>query len=240
MLGFILLLIVAQVVICDSHTQELACRKYDIRALDFWRNGGEIGYINIRGNSGEYHHVFREINSAGEVWLHFGRQGQVDWNYINSISNLSPIILLQQRHIDAISDFHILDYAIDTDVDFYLQADDSINPSLLKVSRISDPATMFEIKMDRGGNHAHLTFAPGYFDRIRCTGASNSNTCGQLNKPPKDQNTDPIIIWEANFRPTDTDLGATAINSNGVYWHRNKFTWNGTKYIVKIKIEDQK
>ncbi|CAH1802435.1 unnamed protein product [Owenia fusiformis] len=209
---FIVMLFVAQAIVADSKL---------------------LKWTNMRGNSGACHHVLREVNIAGEVWLHFGRRGQ-NWNYIDSISYVCPINLLQQRHISAMADFDIFDYAIESDLQFRLQADDSTNPSFLKVSSVDSPCSMDVIEMGYGSDHTNLSFTPNTFDRIRCVG-NNGNKCGLLNKPPRDGDTSPIFIWQVCFKPTSIPDGASA---SGGQWARNKFTWAGTKYVVKIKIED--
>ncbi len=169
--------------------------------------------------------VTLQINQS--YFFHFGVDGATDWTMVNEDELVKNISVISDQKLTMFFNLIFYDIIFDSDLTCSMQADDSVNPSILTVVEI-DTQTEKEMIINNGRDNTVLILTATK-DRIKCisTTTVNSYSCGKRNLPKKDQASNQLLLKKALFQPRGPGSYAT-----GKLWSRNKYTWSGTKHMV--------
>ncbi len=98
------------------------------------------------------------MDTLGGGWTRFGKGNMSSvWNYQDEDAAETTIDVIPKSDISKMQNMHFTEFKILTDVDFWLQADDSRNPSsLIFLDLTLDSQDLMQI--DGIADHTHLIF----------------------------------------------------------------------------------
>ncbi|XP_071808542.1 echinolectin 1-like [Asterias amurensis] len=175
--------------------------------------------------------VYCLMDEFGGGWTRFGKGGmESTWNYRDEDETEINLDLISPQDIKMIkvSDFNT--FKIFTDVEFYLQAEDSSNPSTL-IALTLPSLEPKSISIGQGRDHTHLELTEEG-DRLACrSGTAILTRCGEGNLPPIDKPSKPLVLISVFFGPRAVGQGADGTHG----WARNRYTWSGSYYYLLAK-----
>ena len=98
------------------------------------------------------------MESFGGGWTRFGKGNMSSlWNYVDEDEQTTTIDVISDSDILKMKKLHFTEFRILTDVQFWLQADDSVNPSSLSVTFLPSLISG-EMSIVGSADHTHLVF----------------------------------------------------------------------------------
>ena len=98
------------------------------------------------------------MDNYGGGWARFGKGNMsLQWNYVDEDEQTITIDVVTDSDIVSMQSLDLTEFRILTDVQFRLQADDSVNPSSLSVTFLPS-LTNGEMFISGKGDHTHLIF----------------------------------------------------------------------------------
>ena len=98
------------------------------------------------------------MDAFGGGWTRFGKGNMSSiWSYVDEDEQTVTLEMITASEMLKIKNLRFTEYRIMTDVQFWLQGDDSVNPSRLYVDFLLDlsPAEMY---IDGSADHTHIIF----------------------------------------------------------------------------------
>ncbi len=170
-------------------------------------------------------HVTLQTNQS--YFFHFGIDGATDWTMVNENELAKNISVVSDQALMVYFNMLFYDVVLYSDLTFFMQADNSFNPSVLTVVEI-DTQQEKEMIINYGGNQCVLTLTDTK-DRMKCTSydARRNHACGQRNMPNKGQVSNRLLLKSVFFQPR----GPGSYTYKNQWW-RNQYTWSGTKHLI--------
>lgn len=183
------------------------------------------GQYRLLGLNDKTIHVVNLEKSGTETWIVVTAtptSGET-WNYTNHDGNLAPITILTSEDVATIHAFNTHGYVLETDIYVQMMADGSTNPSVIefdgKVVTISDSSEDTVVEL-----------LDGRILTCSTSGLRDGHRCGENDLPTlRDPYMGELLLRAITMVPRDGNVPSGE-------WERNRFTFTGSRYIVKTRL----